>query len=254
MVEPAEVEAPIETPLVGSFDAAISLGAARQANLDRLRYVAEAVHEGRAEAKRIIIAGSARKLNEAEQENTVNYAPGATTEFDLCVGAAATVEKEFPDLSIETIFVDDEKAHTAHVVERVLAALRANGALPEGASIGAVTTQIYQTATSFDVARAAKEFGVAATLTAGNPSDPNIVAKRTPATYLSEILRTLKAAAMAHERDEEADRLERERLSEEAAKEREREGDTVEGLDENGRGWSHGIYYKDWNDPGAQPE
>lgn len=35
---------------------------------------------------------------------------------------------------------------------------------------------------------------MAKTYTAGNPSDPNVVAKRTPATYLTEVLRTLRAA------------------------------------------------------------
>jgi hypothetical protein len=203
MVEPAEVEVPIETPLTGDYDVIISLGAARQANPDRLRYAAKAIRDGRATTRKLVIVGSARKLKEAEQENTANYAPGAATEFDLCEGAARTIAKEFPELDIEAMFVDDEKADTARVVEHVLATLLAGGALPEGASIGAVTTQIYQTATSFDVARAAEKFGVARTFVGGNPSNPKIVAKRTPATYLSEVLRTLKAAAQALPRDEE---------------------------------------------------
>src|SRR5205814_974036 len=35
------------------------------------------------------------------------------------------------------------------------------------------------------------------------PSDPNVVAKRTPATYLSEVLRTLKAATNGAQAEKE---------------------------------------------------
>ncbi len=66
--------------------------------------------------------------------------------------------------------------------------------MPAGAKVAAVTTQIYQASTERDLDRVAKQFGVTETFTAGNPSDPNVVAKRTPATYLSEVLRTLRAA------------------------------------------------------------
>ncbi len=184
----------VETPLQGSYDAVIVLGGARQSNLDRTRYAVDAIKEGTATVKHLIVAGSSRELNEAEQENTANYAPGAKTEFDLCVGAAATAAKENPGLVASVMYVEDKKAGTPVVIENVLATLQASGSLPEGASVAAVTTQIYQTSTERDLARVAKQFGVAETFTAGNPSDPNVVAKRTPATYLSEVLRTLRAA------------------------------------------------------------
>lgn len=183
-----------ETPLQGDFDAVIVLGGARQSNLDRTNYAVDAIKEGKANVKQLIVAGSSRELNEAEQENTANYAPGAKTEFDLCVGAAATAAKENPGLVASVMYVEDKKAGTPAVIENVLATLQGNGTLPEGAKVAAITTQIYQTSTERDLDRVAKQFGVAETFTAGNPSDPNVVAKRTPATYLSEVLRTLRAA------------------------------------------------------------
>ncbi len=186
-----------ETPLQGDFDVVIALGGARQANLDRARYAVEGAKEGKTSFKSLVVAGSSRELNEAEQENASNYAPGAETEFDLCVGAAATVAKENPGLVASVAYIEDKRAGTPVVIERVLSTLRANGSLPEGARVAAVTTQIYQASTELDLARVAKQFGVSEAYTAGNPSDPNVVAKRTPATYLSEVLRTLKAAANA---------------------------------------------------------
>lgn len=183
-----------ETPLQGEFDVVIVLGGARQANLDRARYPVEATKEGEAEFPHLVVAGSSRKLNEAEQENVSNYAPGAQTEFDLCVGAASTVAKENPGLVVSVLYVEEERAGTPVVIEKVLATMKANGSLKDGARVAAVTTQIYQASTELDLDRVAKQFGVVETFTAGNPSDPNVVAKRTPATYLSEVLRTLKAA------------------------------------------------------------
>jgi len=182
-----------ETPLEGDFDVVIVLGGARQSNLDRTNYAVDAIKASQANVKQFIVAGSSRELNEAEQENTANYAPGAQTEFDLCVGAAATVSKENPGLVASVMYVDDKKAGTPAVIEKVLATLQANGSLPEGSKVATVTTQIYQSSTQLDLDRVAKQFGVNETFTAGNPSDPNVVAKRTPATYLSEVLRTLRA-------------------------------------------------------------
>jgi hypothetical protein len=188
----------IETPLEGRFDVVIALGGARQANLDRIRYAVNAYKEGKASGTFwLIVAGSDRELNEAEQDNTANYAPGAKTEFDLCVGAAQTIEKENPGFHIDVFRVEDKRAGTPDVIEKVLVILKAHGSLDDGESIAVVTTQIYQSSTELDLVRVAKKFGIVDTYTAGNPSDPNIVAKRTPATYLSEILRTLKAVVNA---------------------------------------------------------
>jgi hypothetical protein len=184
-----------ETQLVGNFYVVVSLGAARQANLDRARYATEAIRNGHAKVPLLIITGSDRQLNEAEQDNVANYAPGAATEFDLATGAAQSIINEYPEISPMLVHVLGERANTTDVIKTVLAELEAGGVSPNGLKLGAVTTQIYQPFTSIEVAAAAKELGVAETFVAGNPSDPNIVAKRTPATYLSEILRTLRAAA-----------------------------------------------------------
>ena len=105
-----------ETPLVGQYDAVIVLGGARQANLDRARYAVESVHKERASFGHLIVAGSTRKLNETEQSNTENYAPGAETEYDLCVGAARTISIENPGLIVSTMLVEGEKAGTPIVI------------------------------------------------------------------------------------------------------------------------------------------
>ena len=185
-----------ETPVVGQFDYVIALGGARQANLDRARYAVQAATNGMASFNNLIVAGSTRKLQSAEQENAANYAPGAQTEADLCAGAAKAVQAEAINVPVSSFEVEGEKASTPVIIETVLAALRNNGELREGMRIGVVTTQIYQQSTALDAARIGKQFGVD-TFTAGNPSDPAVVAKRTPATYQSEVLRTLKAAATA---------------------------------------------------------
>ena len=187
-----------ETPLSGQFDAVIALGGARQSNLDRARYAVECVHRGEAAFKHLIVAGSARKLNDQEQEATASYAPGAKTEFDLCVGAAKTIAEENPGLIVSFAFIEDERAGTPAVIEQVMADLERSDVVRYGdAAIAAVTTQIYQESTSMDLRRMAKKHGITNYFAAGNPSDPKIVAARKPATYLTEVIRTLKAATMA---------------------------------------------------------
>jgi hypothetical protein len=258
-----------ETPLAGQFDVVIVLGAARQANLDRARYGAKAIKEGGAQVKQLVIAGSSRPINEVEQKNTANYAAGAKIEFDLCGGAATAVARENPGLILSEMYVGNEHADTSNTVEGVLSTLQTNGSLKDSVRIGAITTQIYRAATALDLARAAKQFGITETFTAGNPSDPSIVAKRTPATYLSEILRTLKAAALAHEPKpmnevvfegegytiiKDKDDVEH-TIADEDLSPQHSEDDRHPGLDKNGRGWGMGgIWYEDWNDPGTYPE
>ena len=65
-------------------------------------------------------------------------------------------------------------------------------------SVTAVVHQIYLPATQLDLKRIAAKFGLTDVHTAGCPSDPQIVASRTETTYLSEIIRTLRAAIDAH--------------------------------------------------------
>ncbi len=187
-----------ETSLTGHYDLVIALGGARQSNLDRAKYAAEAVKEGGATIDRLIVAGSFRPLNDAEKENVSNYAPNAQTEFGLCGGAAKQIATDYPELKVRAIPVPGEKAGTPEVLEHVFSLMRKQGILPEGSRVAAVTTQIYQASTSLDIARVGKQFGLEA-MAAGNPSDQKIVDARTPATYLSEVLRTLRAASLAIE-------------------------------------------------------
>jgi hypothetical protein len=186
-----------ETPLIGDYKVVIALGGARQSNLDRTRYAAVAAESEQATFGELVVAGSIRKLNDAEKENVKNYAPEAETEADLCAAAASTVGAEHFGLKITHYAVFEERAGTPRIIESLLENMITRGEITENAKIAAVTTQIYQASTELDLARVAKQFGITETFTAGNPSDPKVIEARTPATYLSEVLRTLKAAALA---------------------------------------------------------
>lgn len=204
-----------ETPLEGRFDLVVVLGAARQAPADRARYAVQASFE-KADFNQLLGVGSERPLGDAEKENAASYAPGAEIEADLTKAAVTSVAVNenqrlaadrgaFPKIvHFNHMTVEGERAGTPDVIEKVMSEVRErakkmNREIPASFRLGAVTTQIYQTATALDVARTAQKFGITETAVGGNPSDPAIVARRTPATYLSEVLRTLKAAAWAYD-------------------------------------------------------
>lgn len=204
-----------ETPLEGRFDLVAVLGGARRAPLDRALYAVQASFEN-ADFNQLIGVGSERPLHEAEQEAATDYAPGAEIEADLTKAAVLNVapgesqrlaqqKGKYPKIIyFDNMTVEGERASTQDVIEKVMSSVRERAdkmdrKIPKNFRLGAVTTQIYQAATALDVARAAKKFGVTETAVAGNPSDPAIIAKRTPATYFSEVLRTLKAAGLAYE-------------------------------------------------------
>jgi hypothetical protein len=58
-----------------------------------------------------------------------------------------------------------------------------------------VTTQIYQPFTGFDVERVAHKFGVHRTAVGGNPSAQKTIDGRSLETYLTEVIKTLRAMA-----------------------------------------------------------
>lgn len=176
-----------ETPLVGEFDVIVGLGAARMANYDRLQYAAEALKSGHADGL-LIAAGGLRLLANGELEAAASYAPeNATTEADLLRGAAEKIGEEY-GLEVAVVVVEDERAHNAMIVDAV------KQAFPEVRRLAGVTTQIYQVRTALDFNRQGNMLGIE-TAVAGNPSDPGIVVKRTPATYQSEIAGAQQAAA-----------------------------------------------------------
>jgi hypothetical protein len=181
------------------FAAAVILAGARQSNLERSRYGAEAILSGDAVVGELVGAGIPRQLPEAERENAANYAPGAEDEFDLIAGAGRVIAKEHPGLLVSEFYVDDTRAGTPEVLNAVLTALRWGGKLPEDGAVAAITTQIYRRSTQLDLARIARRHGITRTDVAGNPSAPAAIAKRTNGTYHSENLRTLKAATNALE-------------------------------------------------------
>ena len=178
-----------ETPLVGDFDIVIALGGARQSNLDRAFYAAKAQLAGDSKFRILVVAGSNRTLLDAEMENVQNYAPDARTEYDLCRAAAKAVLDKY-NIPAGHFLADDARAGTPAIIERVLGQYDAIG-------VAAVTTQIYQLSTELDLRRVAALFRIIDTFVAGTPSAPATISARTTATYLSEVLRTLRAAILA---------------------------------------------------------
>jgi hypothetical protein len=69
------------------YDFGIVTGGANRSPLDRTRYL----HEQAAEVDHVLMLGSVRPVNDAERAKAADYAPGATSEFDLMRGAAENV-------------------------------------------------------------------------------------------------------------------------------------------------------------------
>ena len=201
-----------ETPLQGRFDLVLVLGGSRQAPADRARYAAQCLFNS-ADFSKVVVLGSRRLLDATEQANVANYAPNAQTEADLAEATIEVLEQEDNRLAnvhginpklpyVYSHIVEKERANNPDVIGSLLAEITAYGTpleyeLPKNFRLGAVTTQIYQSAVHLDLTRVAKGYGINEVFTAGNPSDPNVIAKRTTATYLGEILRTLRAASYA---------------------------------------------------------
>lgn len=176
-----------KTPLIGEFDIVAGLGAARMANYDRLKFAADAITTGKASGL-LVAVGGLRKLVPGELEAAQSYAPeDAQTEADLLRGAAQKIGQEY-DLDVPVVIALNEKAHNAMLVDAVMEKF------PKINRLAGVTTQIYQVRTALDFELQGKTSGVS-TAIAGNPSDPALVAKRTPATYQSEVAGAQKAAA-----------------------------------------------------------
>lgn len=192
-----------ETPIEGEYAAVFPLGAARQAPLDRVLYTLELVRSRRLQTREIVVVGSTRKISDAEKENVLNYAPGAETEYDLCVGAVDYAIANFVriyalpyGLRIYAEKINSEKARTPDVLKGIIYRLKRRNLLSQKSRVGVVVTQIYRQFTELETARVAKG-KLAGYAIAGNPSDPSVAAKRSKATILSEVIRALEAATRA---------------------------------------------------------
>jgi len=190
-----------EDPLKGGpYDVIIALGGARRSPLHRACYAAQAIVDNRTEAKLIVIAGSTRPLVEEEKGQVQDFAEGALTEYDLCLGAQQFVKKRYPDLNIVAVCNDDPRSGNDGVIDKTMAfcATHFGGAVRVlNLSVAAVTTRIYAQGLYLDMARAAKRHRWGQFLAAGHASDPEAVFKRKLAIYLSECLTTLRKAALA---------------------------------------------------------
>lgn len=183
-----------EKRLEGVADVGLALGGARRSPLHRACYIAEAIARGKADVKILVIAGSTRPINEAEQATVQDFAPGAETEIAICDGAANLIKRKQPDLNVKVVCNDDPRSGNRGVIARVMQEI---GSCCPIKSLIACTTGIYRTALMFDLMLARKEYGLEFIDAAGHPSDPEMVFNRTVATYLSECLTTLSKAADA---------------------------------------------------------
>jgi hypothetical protein len=88
--------------------AAIVLGGAGKAPLDRARYTKELIDSGLLNTNTVVLLGSSRPVNEAEIERAGEYAKGAKTEYDLMLNAAMlTFDIEFNEAE-ELVGYDDK--------------------------------------------------------------------------------------------------------------------------------------------------
>ncbi len=147
--------------------------------MNRTAYAVEALDGGNATGK-LIVSGCTRDLNPGEAEAA--GVPDAKLEADLAEAAAQEFE-------LESCIVEDPHADTGTVVEAIIRRY----ALGRGAQLALTTTQMYRLFYSLDAQRIGSIYGVETTV-AGCPSDPDLISRRTPATYIAEVIRTLQAA------------------------------------------------------------
>lgn len=187
-----------ETPLTGAFDYIITMGGARRAPLDRACFAAQAILDSRASAsKGIVIAGSTRLLADDEKPLIQDYAPGAETEHDLCVGACERILKRHPELKIFTVRHDNPRSGNDGVINEFMNNHNQRFSNNEPLRIAGVTTRIYTVGLHLDLARAANRYGWRDFFAAGHSSSPEMVFNRQDSTYLSECFTTLRKAAIA---------------------------------------------------------
>ena len=187
-----------ETPLVGDYDLLIApTGSARQAPRQRARHAVDAILRGDATAGIIVGVGSSRRLNEKEQLDVENYAPGALIELDLVAAASREIATALPKTVVATCFVDNERAGNDDILSAVIEGVRRFSQPPYPISIAAVTTQIYRWSLDLDLRRIAARYGIGRTFVAGNASNREVIAKRSLETYITENLRNIRAARLA---------------------------------------------------------
>ena len=188
-----------ETPLVGEFDVIAALGGARMAPYDRVWFMTDAIYSGqvsgRVEGQRpkLVAIGSTREVKPDEAKAAEQYAEEPKIEYHLMRSAVDKIES-ITDAKIEPMLTAKAKANTEDSVRQIIGKFKKDS--PDF-RLGLVTTQIYQAFTQCDAERVARDYEGVTVQVGGNPSDPEIVAKRTPSTYLSEVIRTLRAASQA---------------------------------------------------------
>lgn len=189
-----------ENPLGGRdrFDYLIAFAGARFSTLDRLCHIVLRLADTkvflRPNTGKIIVAGSTRVLPDTEKPYVQDFAPGAETEFDLCLGAREYVMNLYPGQEIETVCTDIPRANTGNVIDAVM--VHVGGG--KGLRIGGVTTELYHAQLDLWMAMAKLRHDWVGFQAAGHCANPRLVAERKDEAYWNECLSTLRVACMAY--------------------------------------------------------
>jgi len=199
-----------ESPLTGHYKRVFPIGAARRAVQDRTEYGIEAVFstDGPVAATvedGIDIAVSSRPLGGRVFKGAFEeiQAAGLTggdlvydqqkwpVEASLGRGAVRLGRQKYPGFTghLDIVHFDDPDVPAQNVLGYALDKLN----VPSGARVGAVVQQIYRISLGLDMQRIGNERGITVDV-AGCPSDPRVVANRTAATYLAEVIKAVRAA------------------------------------------------------------
>jgi hypothetical protein len=189
-------------PDEADYEAVLVCGGARNAIPDRGRYAVEGYKSGM-NTRSILVAGAVyRHLKDDEKAAVAEWAPQAETERDLADYTREILVNENRDLFnglsrrvLKSMGIYAAEADQRDVITEVILGEEGLGGVPD--KLAVVTTALYVPFKTHDSLSVAKRYDVTVYLV-GVPSRPEIVASRTPKTYISEIARTLKAAAHHH--------------------------------------------------------
>jgi hypothetical protein len=190
-------------PPEGRYGTMVVIGGARDALLDRSMFAANSIVQGVATNNLLLAGDPGRRLNDEEKDVTRQWAPIAQTEYDLARAATQRIRDEYPKVfgGMHGVSLAAFKLHTIKpdqrdVINEVILRAEALAAatISDVGKLAVVTTAIYVPFKTHDTLSATKRHGIAVDI-AGVASRPEVIARRTPATYVTDTLRTLVAAA-----------------------------------------------------------
>jgi hypothetical protein len=174
------------------YDSVLIAGGARNAMLDRGEFAAQALANGVISAKRVAIIADPRVLPEAERKAIEDWAPGAETGYHMAEATARKMLADHPELDrkLDILYLQSLKPDQRAAVNEAI--LREG--VKAGGRIAVATTALYVPFKTHKSLAVARPLGVGVDVV-GVASRPEVVARRTPDTYFSEITQTLTSAA-----------------------------------------------------------